>query len=233
MSTSVIELRQYTLHPGQRDRLIGLFEREFVETQEAVGLQVLGTFTDLDRPDRFVWWRGFGHLAERAASLGAFYGGPVWAAHRNEANATMIDSDDVLLLRPLAPDTLRRAAPRAPVGTTAAAPGFFAAVVLPIAAQDVARADDAARTGLSRFLVECGGMPFGLFVTHPGPNDFPRLPVREGVFVFVWLAGFASEGGARAAAAAWDKAVPPLAALAQGPAQRLHMKPTPRSAWHL
>jgi hypothetical protein len=233
MPTSVIELRQYTLHPGQRDRLITLFEREFVETQEAVGMQVLGTFTDLDRPDRFVWWRGFPHLAERAHSLAAFYGGPVWAAHRNEANATMIDSDDVLLLRPLAAGALQSPMSRAPVGTTSAAPGYFAAVVQPIATNDVAAAEHEARAGLSRFLVECGGVPFGMFVSHPGPNDFPRLPVREDVFVFTWLAAFASEGGARAAASAWDRAVPSLAALSRGPVQQLHMQPTPRSAWHL
>jgi hypothetical protein len=119
------------------------------------------------------------------------------------------------------------------VGTTSGAPGVFAAVVQPIAAQDADAAHDAARTSLPRFLVECGGEPFGMFVTHPGPNEFPRLPVREDVFAFVWLAAFGSEGGARAAAAAWDKAVPSLAALARGPAQRLHMKPTARSAWYL
>lgn len=30
----IVELRQYTLHPGKRDTLIELFDREFVETQE-------------------------------------------------------------------------------------------------------------------------------------------------------------------------------------------------------
>ena len=42
-------------------------------------------------------WRG------RREALTAFYGGPVWAEHRDAANATMVDSDDVLLLRPLRP----------------------------------------------------------------------------------------------------------------------------------
>src|SRR5471030_2209436 len=99
---AVLELRQYTLHPGHRDELIALFEREFVETQEAVGSHVLGTFRDLDAPDRFVWLRGFADMAARADALGAFYGGPAWQRHRDAANATMVDSDDVLLLRPLA-----------------------------------------------------------------------------------------------------------------------------------
>src|SRR5207248_9892330 len=38
----IVELRQYTLHPGKRDVLIDLFEREFIETQEAVGSKVIG-----------------------------------------------------------------------------------------------------------------------------------------------------------------------------------------------
>ncbi|WP_406513549.1 hypothetical protein [Streptomyces sp. NBC_00161] len=34
----IVELRQYTLHPGARDTLIALFEREFVAGQEAAGM---------------------------------------------------------------------------------------------------------------------------------------------------------------------------------------------------
>jgi hypothetical protein len=52
---SIVELRQYTLRPGQRDVLINLFDREFVETQGAVGIAILGQFRDLDNPNRFVW----------------------------------------------------------------------------------------------------------------------------------------------------------------------------------
>jgi len=53
----IMELRQYTLHPGKRDILIDLFDQEFVETQEAVGIKVVGQFRDLDHPNRFVWLR--------------------------------------------------------------------------------------------------------------------------------------------------------------------------------
>lgn len=49
----VVELRQYTLHPGRRDALIDLFDREFVEPQEAVGMTVLGQFRNLDWFGRF------------------------------------------------------------------------------------------------------------------------------------------------------------------------------------
>ncbi|PYL74556.1 MAG: hypothetical protein DMF26_10535, partial [Verrucomicrobia bacterium] len=48
----IVELRQYTLHPGKRDVLIDLFDREFVESQEALGMKIIGQFRDLDNPNR-------------------------------------------------------------------------------------------------------------------------------------------------------------------------------------
>ncbi|HEY3779344.1 MAG TPA: NIPSNAP family protein [Rhizomicrobium sp.] len=96
----IIELRQYTLKPGARDTLIELFEREFVESQEAVGMDVIGTFRDADNPDRFAWLRGFADMESRARALATFYSGPVWKEHRGAAVATMEDTDNVLLLRP-------------------------------------------------------------------------------------------------------------------------------------
>src|SRR5947208_9014093 len=99
----IVELRQYTLHPGKRDVLIVLFDREFIEPQEAIRIKVIGQFRDVDDPDRFVWLRGFRDMASRVKALQDFYGGPVWKAHREAANATMVDSDNVLLLHPATP----------------------------------------------------------------------------------------------------------------------------------
>lgn len=170
MST-IVELRQYTLHRGRRDDLIALFEREFVETQHACGIDVIGTFRDLDDADRFVWLRGFADMPSRADALQRFYGGPAWRAHRDEANATMIDSDDVLLLRPVLP--LPRAA--RPARTAA-----LAAAVIPSQGSPM----DAALAAFEAV----GARPLAAFETEASPNNFPRLPVREGVAVLVVLA---------------------------------------------
>jgi NIPSNAP len=83
--TNLIELRQYLLRPGQRDTLIEVFDRQFIEPQEAVGIDVLGQFRDPERPDHFVWLRGFPDLDPRHESLTRFHDGPVWAAHRDVA----------------------------------------------------------------------------------------------------------------------------------------------------
>jgi hypothetical protein len=136
----VVELRQYTLHPGKRDVLIDLFDREFVETQEEVGVKIIGQFRDLDHQDRFVWLRGFPDMSSRAKALNDFYSGPVWKAHREAANATMIDSDNVLLLCPAFPtsgfslENLKRApggADEIPTSLVAATIYYFAGPVAP------------------------------------------------------------------------------------------------------
>jgi hypothetical protein len=69
---AVLELRQYTLKPGERDVLIALFDRHFIESQEAVGMTIVGQFRDRRRSDRFVWIRGFSDMQNRHAALEQF-----------------------------------------------------------------------------------------------------------------------------------------------------------------
>ena len=188
---AVLELRQYTLHPGQRDILIGLFDREFLEPQEAVGMHVIGQFRDLDAPDRFVWLRGFASMEARREALQAFYSGPVWRRHREAANATMIDSDNVLLLKPAQPGTGLAAAPtpRPAVGEDAANGALCLGICSLRAAAEhgfSARFD----RELAPLLRRHGAQLIAHYVTDASTNTFPRLPVREGERVFVWLARF-------------------------------------------
>src|SRR5512145_1042467 len=78
---TVFELRQYTLHPGQRDVLVDVFDDNFVEGQEATGMRIIGQYRDLGDPDRFVWLRSFSDMAARKVALTDFYSGPIWKAH--------------------------------------------------------------------------------------------------------------------------------------------------------
>lgn len=233
---SVIELRQYTLHPGRRDDLIALFEREFVEPQEALGIAVLGTFRDLDAPDRFVWLRGFADMPSRGDALGAFYGGPAWQAHRQQANATMVDSDDVRLLRPLGGghDLLAALQPRRPVDAAPVDGGVFTITVCPLRApadDALVRAFDrcvhAERAGVDGELLAC-------WVTEPAANNFPRLPVREGEPVIAWLTRFDDEAAQRRHAAlsvaSGGLVRPEWRALVSGETTHLRLVPTARSA---
>ena len=226
---AVWELRQYTLRPGQRDRLVELFEREFVEPQEALGIGLPGQFRDLDDPDRLVWLRSFADMESRAAALAGFYDGPVWRAHREAANATMLDSDDVLLLRPGQPFALDGLV-RPAVGERAPA-GLLAATVCPLPPGEAAplarRFDDEVRPVLERL----GAPVLAQFLTEPARNTYPRLPVREGECVFVWFTAFAdADAQARHQEAA--AAAPAVVAWSQhldAAPEILRLAPTPRS----
>ena len=225
----VVELRQYTLRPGRRDDLVAVFDAELVETQEELRGYVLGQFADLDDPDRFVWLRGFDDLVSRLAMLTGFYGGPVWAEHGPAANATMLDSDDVLLLRPvLLGDRLGdHRDPR-----RAGGPGAVGAWVVhhdgPV---DDGWADDLASRAPA--VLSTGGVePVAVLRTLEAADDFPRLPVRdEHVVVLVARADDARTVTRAATAleadARWQQLVRRASAR---PAQRLRLAPTARSA---
>ena len=188
----VIELRQYTLHSGQRDIMIELFDREFVESQEQLGIRMIGQFRDMDRPDRFVWLRGFSDMETRAKALKAFYGGPIWAAHRTEANATMIDSSNVLLLRPVRSGTGFRIQDlkRAPIAATKIPDTAVVAVIYHLTALSHADFLDFFERAISPAISKAGGPVAACFVTEASENTFPALPVREGENVFVCFSIF-------------------------------------------
>jgi NIPSNAP len=191
----VVELRQYTLRPGQRDILIELFDREFVETQEACGMKIIGQFRDLDRPDCFVWLRGFSDMVSRARGLADFYGGPVWKAHRDAANATMIDSDNVLLLRPVSDSgefKVRHDA-RANPGPGAAAGRVIGATIHYFDSAVEQEFNHAFEQIVRPSAESLGATIVGCFLTETAENTFPGLPVREGEHVFVWFSRLSDE----------------------------------------
>jgi len=230
----VLELRQYTLKPGGRDVLIPLFEDQFVESQEELGMRIVGTFRDASKPDRFVWLRGFPDMESRRAALEAFYTGPVWKATPDAANATMIDVGNFLLLRPAGEaDVFELPRGRAARGE---APGRARVIVVslhhfpgPVAA-DFAPWFQAQAVPL---LAKAGTRVIGQFVTEPATNTFPRLPVREGENVFAWFAAYPDAASATAPLAdvpGWREQVEPrLRSVAKGEPERIVLEPTPRS----
>lgn len=233
---AIVELRQYTLHPGRRDELIALFEREFVEPQEAAGMALIGQFRDLDAPDRFVWLRGFADMEARAHALTAFYDGPVWRAHREAANATMLDSDNVLLLRPAAPGTgFSLGGRRAAIDEPSPRAGLIVATLYAFDAPvDLDFLDFFARE-LRPAFAAAGARAIASFVTETAANMFPRLPVREGEHVFAWFARFGDEAEHAAYRAAlvaqpgWRELAVSLGRRLQGPPEVLRLAPTARS----
>jgi quinol monooxygenase YgiN len=232
--SGILDLRQYTLRPGRRDDLIDLFDTHFVAGQEDAGMHIVGQFRDLDDPDRFVWLRAYDSWTTRGEALPAFYYGPVWQANRERANATLVDSDDALLLRPvrLGPGYPRYGTPRDD------GPDPASVVGITVVYRDRPLDDEFCELilgGVAPVLADTGGEAVAVLVTDPSPNNFPALPLREEDAV-VWINRFDDdEAYARHRAeldqsAAWrDVLLPALLQTAKLPMQQMRLRPTAAS----
>ena len=134
---------------------------------------------DLDRPDRFVWFlrlRRHGGASHRVA--GVLRRAGLGRRTATSRNATMVDFDDVRLLRAITPGSrLRRTAapaegrhPLPPAGLVTVTVSVLSAGVdgpLPALVRDL---DDALRSA--------GAPCLALLITEPTPNDYLALPVR-------------------------------------------------------
>lgn len=232
----IVELRQYDLHPGTRDTLIDIFDTHFIEGQEVEGMTVIGQFRDLDNPDSFVWLRGFADMEARKKALTGFYSGPVWQKHRDAANATMINFDNVLLLRPATPDSgfaldvRDRPAP----GTSGTSDGLVTVNIISVK-------DDAAafaawhRENMLPIFKDAGAEVLAAFVTENAENDYPALPIRTDRQVLAIVTRFADAAAldrfraALAQSPEWAAASKAAGAHVNGPPQTLRLTPTARS----
>jgi hypothetical protein len=229
--STVIELRQYTLHPGRRDTMIEIFESNLIEPQEDAGATIIGHFRDVERSDRFVWLRGFSDMPARLRALTDFYTSAIWKEHSRAINETLIDCDDVLLLRP-ARGTAYVPAER-PRGDAAEA--LVVATIYFLAAPAAGDFPEFFEGSLEPTLAEAGAPCVASFVTEPSENDFPGLPVREGENVFVWISRFRDgesyerHGAALASAPTWPGLDAELQGRLEKPAQILRLAPAARS----
>ncbi|MDB5041145.1 MAG: family containing protein [Candidatus Eremiobacteraeota bacterium] len=194
----VVELRRYAMRPGCRDTLIALFERAFIDSQEAAGMVPVGHYRDLDDPESYVWFRGFPRRERRHDALHEFYTSPTWLEHRGDANATLLDSDNVLLLRNARSgsgfdlDGLTR-----PNGTESIAESFVVVFLFMLDGPPGAALLDAFEHAVIA-VVRSHASRVAAFVTDEHPNDYPRLPVREGEWAAV-VTGVAADANALAA----------------------------------
>jgi hypothetical protein len=186
-SFQVIEFRRYTIKEGQRENFIRYFETYFPEAFEQLGALALGQFRERGNASGFVWLRGFHTRFDRPIANGAFYFGPLWREHSVKMNSLMKDSDNVLLLRPLAPDTEVTVLPAVdPVTEKNGVMGIAVAQIFSLKDQPDEVLSAKLRRTFSCYRVP-GVREAGILVTLDAPNNFPQLPVRNDGPFLVWL----------------------------------------------
>ncbi len=165
---NVVELRNYLLKPGTRDKFIQYFKKHFVESQHVLGAYTPGLFRIKGEDNRFFWIRGFDTMQERSRFLPAFYSGEVWKEFGPAANDMMLEWHNVYLIKPLTINTNLF-------------PGDKNVFVI-----DYYRAKDEQRSKLIDLfnteyipLFNKWNINPSLWISEMEENDFPRLPVYQ------------------------------------------------------
>jgi hypothetical protein len=110
---------------------------------------------------------------------------------RNAANATMLDSDNVLSLKPARIASGLHGDPA--MDAEGSGGGMVIATVYGFEEPVESRFIECFETQIAPVLGEAGATLLGYYVTDPAKNTFPQLPVREGEHVFVWFVSFTDE----------------------------------------
>lgn len=180
----VLELRNYLLKTGMRDKFNSYFAEHFMASQHVLGGYVLGRFAITGEDDRFFWMRGFSDMLARSKFLPAFYGAsPAWKSFGAGANDMMLEVDNVHLVRPLA--GIRR-------GTFLASSRW---VVIDYYTAHDHRLEDLISVFRSTYLpaLVSQGLEPSLWVSEMNTNDFPRLPVIQDPNLLVVITGYRDE----------------------------------------
>jgi hypothetical protein len=183
----VIEFRRYIVKEGEREHFAEYFESYFPEAFQQLGAIAFGQFFERKNPVGFTWIRGFKTTDARAIISAGFYYGPLWKEHRSIMNSLLVDSDDVLLLRPLDSEHGIPVFPSVdPIKEENGAQGIVVAQIFGVKPNNVDAFAQQAEATFARYRAT-GAREAGILVTLDAPNNFPQLPVRTDGPYLVWL----------------------------------------------
>lgn len=186
-SLQVVEFRRYTLKANEREHFSSYFDTYFPEAMQQLGAETVGSFVERDHPLMFTWLRAYREMDDRAKSNAAFYYGPVWKEHKPAVNGLIVDSDNVLLLRPVSDKHGVMLLPAVdPVNERDGARGVAVALLFKVQRERLDTFIARAEVQLSRVASE-SIREAAFLVTLDEKNNFPQLPIRtDGPFV-VWI----------------------------------------------
>lgn len=196
----VLELRNYLIKPGERDRFIKYFENHFIDSQIELGSYPIGQFTVEGEPDKFFWIRGFADMQSRLNFLDAFYvRGAVWKQFGPEANEMLLDWTDVYLLRPLG--DAKRTQDSAKTINSGEFEKLKSVVTIDFYFAKNNRLDDLINLFQADYIPFLDSQKINdtmLFVSEMAENDFPRLPVIQDKNLLVTISSYENEADYRA-----------------------------------
>ncbi|MCQ3804035.1 MAG: NIPSNAP family protein [bacterium] len=105
----LFELRQYQCISGKRDEFVRFMEETLIPFQVSQGVVVVGSFTDEEDPDGYVWIRRFDSPEERDRIYQAMYASETWNHQMLPAVSEMVHRERSVVsqLRPTPKSVIR------------------------------------------------------------------------------------------------------------------------------
>jgi hypothetical protein len=182
-----IEFCRYIIKEGEREHFAQFFEEFFPEAIQQVGSVLACTFFERKNQSGFTWIRGFHTIEDRSVANAALYSRSVWKEHKKTVNDRIVDSDNVMLFRPLSPE---RGVPILPavdlITESNGAQGIVVAQIFAVKANSVEAFAKEAETTFASYRT-AGVREAGVLVTLEVTNNFPQLPIRTDGPYLVWL----------------------------------------------
>jgi hypothetical protein len=95
----LIELRQYTMKPGQRDAWVKLMDEEIIPFQVQSGMVILGSFVSEEDESQYVWLRGFESEEQRVELYKKVYESDHWKNAFAPRVGDLIDRQQIKVTR--------------------------------------------------------------------------------------------------------------------------------------
>jgi hypothetical protein len=93
------ELRQYRLHPGQRDNWVRFMEEVIIPFQTEKGMEIVGSFVSPEEDDLYVWIRRFENDAEKDRLYQEVYQSDHWKTNIAPKIPEMMDRERMKVTR--------------------------------------------------------------------------------------------------------------------------------------
>lgn len=93
------ELRQYRMHPGQRENWVKFMEEEIIPFQASKGMTIVGSFISPEEDDLYIWVRRFEDEGERERLYKAVYDSDHWKQVIGPKIPAMMDRERMKVTR--------------------------------------------------------------------------------------------------------------------------------------
>jgi NIPSNAP len=94
----IIEMRTYTITPGNRARFLETFHAKSIPAHTEAGIKVLGPFLSMEDSDKFFWMRGFPDITARKQMKAKFYESELWQGELKHILLPMLEKYEVVLV---------------------------------------------------------------------------------------------------------------------------------------